>query len=252
MTLEEYIKNPMGKKNAVFSQRYVYYDLYSKKFDTVMVREAGKINYILYKDSDKRYLIYLKIPSEIIAKFYYDVVIEFKTGDMAVAAENTLKNYEVNFFSNDPAFVFTYAYAFDKNNLFIEDLKPRMSKKALTERAIEKNPKNVVGYVKSLYFAYLFIKLRGLDKKAAWVVNDKYSKKQLLELVENADKKVADRIEKGEEKELEERNKKKSTPHYAPKNTFSTRSTQNTSTSHITKTAINTRTVKHTKTTKRK
>lgn len=227
MTLEEYIKNPMGKNNAVFSQKDMYRDLYTKKFDAVIAREAGRINYRLYKDNDKRYLMHLKIPSEVVSKFYYDVVLEFTTTDAAIAAQNSLKNYEVKFFSNDPAFVFTHAYSFAQNKLFIEDLKPKMSKKALNDKAEVRNPQNIVGYVKSIYFAYLFITLRGLDKKVTWLSEGvTYNKNDLLNFVEDADKKVADRIALGEEAEKAKAKKKKDEKKpIGNNNTFSGRST---------------------------
>ena len=69
MTFDEYIKNPMGKQNAVFSQRQMYMDIYSRKFDAILAREAGKINYRMYKDNDARYLLHIKIPSEVVEKF---------------------------------------------------------------------------------------------------------------------------------------------------------------------------------------
>ena len=42
--------------------------------------------------------------------------------------------------------------------MFIKELKDVMSKEAIKKVAQEKNPSNQVGYVKSLYFAYLIFK----------------------------------------------------------------------------------------------
>jgi hypothetical protein len=259
MTLEEYIKNPMGKNNAVYSQRELFKEIYTKKFDAVIAREAGTINYRLYKDSDRRYLIHIKIPSELVSKFYYDVIIEFTTNDATIELENSLKNYEVKFFSNDPAFVFTYAYSFAQNKLFIDDLKPKMSKRALKDGADIRNPKNVVGYVKSLYFAYLFIKLRGLDKKPIWAAEGvKYVARNLLAFVENADKKVEDRQIKGEQQEKENKARRKGNPKGNVSDTGSnagkraTKSVSNTVVNKKTSMIKTIKTTKHTKTTNRK
>ena len=211
MTFDEYIKNPMGKQNAVFSQRQMYMDIYSRKFDAILAREAGKINYRMYKDNDARYLLHIKIPSEVVEKFYYDVVIEFYTNDKTNIASNTLKNYNVRFFSNDPYFCFTYAYSFNKNNMFIEDLKPKMLRKALEERAVERNPKNLVGYVKSIFFAYLYWKLRGLDKKLNWQVGSvKYSKTDIMRDIMGASTKIRLRQERGKVVERKKATKKHS------------------------------------------
>ena len=76
MTFRQYIQNPMGIANAVISNREMYRQLYTGKLDKIMVREMGHIDYKLYVGK-KKYYIHFKIPSEIIEKFYYDVVIEF-------------------------------------------------------------------------------------------------------------------------------------------------------------------------------
>lgn len=211
MTFDNYIKNPMGKENAVFSQRQMYMDLYSRKFDAILAREAGKINYRMYKDTDARYLLHIKIPSEVVEKFYYDVVIEFYTNDKSLIAGNSLKGYDVRFYSNDPYFCFTYAHAFEKNNLFIEDLKPKMMKRALEDRAAERNPKNLVGYVKSIFFAYLYWKLRGLDKKISWQVGSvKYTKTDIMRDIMTASRKIDLRQERGKEARRKEATKRHS------------------------------------------
>lgn len=199
MTFDEYIKNPMGKENAVFSQRNMFKDLYTKKFDAVLAREAGNLKYIMFKDSDSRYIFYVKVPSEVIPNFYYDVAIEFTTNDKFALIKPTLRDYEVKFFSNDPAFVFTFAYSFSANKLFVTDLESKMSKLALEKRAVERNPKNIVGYVKSIYFAYLYMDIRGLFNKATWFSAMKYNKKTLLDFITPADIKIAERQRLGEE-----------------------------------------------------
>jgi len=67
MSFQQYIDNPMGKRNAVFSQRDLFKQLYTEKFDKVFLREAGKINYVLYIDKEKdRYVAHIKVPSETI------------------------------------------------------------------------------------------------------------------------------------------------------------------------------------------
>ena len=153
VTFKDYINNPMGEKNSVFTQREALRQVYVEKFNKIMVREMGNINVQLFTNDDK-YIAFLKIPSEVIEKFYYDVVIEFSPPNLINKLDKSLENYNVKFFSNDPAFVFTFAYAFNKNKLFITDLEQKMSKEALEEKAKIKNPNASIGYVKSLYFAY--------------------------------------------------------------------------------------------------
>ena len=64
--------------------------------------------------------------------------------------------------------MFNFAQAFDKNKMLIPTLKKNIPKTAFKLESKVRNPQGIVGYVKSLYFAYLYIKLRGLFSKAVW------------------------------------------------------------------------------------
>lgn len=190
MTLDEYINNPMGVKNAVFSQREMYRSLYADKLDKLYLREKGVIGFTVYKDK-KGYYIHFKIPSESAEGVYYDTVFQFYTTDTKVELESDIHNYKVKFYSNDPAFVYTFAYAFLQKDLFIKDLRNKLSKYTRKTPASTRNPDNQVGYVKSFYFAYLimlnkdlFIKIR-LDSIAI-----DYSKSKLSNEVMDADDKI--------------------------------------------------------------
>lgn len=206
MSFDQYIANPMGIKNAVFSNREIYRNLYTEKLDKILVREVGKIKYKLYKNRDE-FLVYLKIPSEPIEKFYYDVVIQFYTDDVAVKASRSLKDYYVKFYSNDPSFVYTFAHAMLTNDMFIRDLVPRMSKQAVKKAATEKNPKNEIGYVKSIYFAYLIMRNYSLFEKVNYeTYGEKYNRKRLLEEIVHADIKIEAR--QLAQQELNKKNKK--------------------------------------------
>lgn len=211
MTFDEYIKNPMGDKNAVISHREMYRTMYTEKFDKIMLREANKIDYKIYKEETKDkdvydYYIHIKVPSEVIRKFYYDTVIKFVSNKQSSIGINISK-YDVQFYSNDPSFVFTFAHAFMKNKLFIEDLRPRMSKKAILEKPKEKNAKEQISYVKSLYFAYLIMKSKGLFNKILIDASStKYNKLGLIASITPADKKIEDRQIAG--RELDDEKKK--------------------------------------------
>ena len=50
MTYDQYIKNPMG--GSVVTNRQVLMDMYNQKWNDLLVRENGKINYYLYRDKD--------------------------------------------------------------------------------------------------------------------------------------------------------------------------------------------------------
>ena len=97
MTYDQYIQNPMGIKNAVFSNRELYRGLYTGKLNKILVREGGKIEYHLYKGR-KKYYAFIKVPSEVVEKFYYDVVIEFSEPEGKTPRD--LRGYNVRFYSN--------------------------------------------------------------------------------------------------------------------------------------------------------
>jgi hypothetical protein len=197
MSFREYIQNPMGRKNAVMSNREILRTVYKEKLDKILVREAGKVKYQLYHNKNK-FVAHMKIPSEVVPNFYYDTVIEFTTDNPAYAVGSSLKDYNVKFYSNDPSFVYTFAHAMLSNDMFIRDLVPRMSKEAVKKVAVEKNPKNEVGYVKSIFFAYLLIEKYGLFNKIQYTTYGKpYNKKGLLAEVEHADTKIASRKTEG-------------------------------------------------------
>lgn len=201
MTFDSYIKNPMGTGSSVMTNRLLYQKLYTEKWDALLVREDGNIEYKLYKENED-YYIHLKIPSETVPKFYYDIVIRFylPKEEQKKSMERTLSSYSVQFYSNDPSFVYTFAYAFNKHNMFISDLESKMSKKALKEEPKVRNPKNEIGYVKTIYFAYIQIKRLNLMDKNRWPgMYTPYSKKVWKSVIEHADDKVQKRQELGEE-----------------------------------------------------
>ena len=214
ITLEEYIKNPMGKKAAVLSAaaREAIKNDYTKRYDAVLLRERGNIDYFLYQDKkNNRFYAHFKIPSEVVPKFYYDVVFEFFADDKLVVGDDLTKYY-VRFYSNDPAFSFTHAHAMMQEDLFIDFLKTKISSKAVKKEAVERNPRGDIGYVKSLVFAYLTFKNKNLKNKAKFSAEAKnFSKLHLLQTIEHADKKIAARQSEGEKVAKKNRAEKKAT-----------------------------------------
>lgn len=200
MTFDQYIQNPMGKKNAVFSKRELFRNMYADKLDKILLRENGKIEYVQMVNSKAdKYYVYIKIPSEVIKKFYYDVVIEFSSDNPLTKGQQTLTGYDVKFYSNDPAFVFTFCHAFVENKMFMTELSPKMSKLALKNVAKERNPKDEVGYVKSIFFAYLYMKSRGLFNKITYTGAATFDLKAVLKKITHADEKIRLRQQAQEE-----------------------------------------------------
>lgn len=210
-TFERYINNP--SLGAVYTNRQLYKNMYKDKFDKILLRENGGIKYTVYTDNDGNdsHYIHMKIPSEVISDFYYDVVVRLFTTNNDLKNGNNLRMYSVEFYSNDPAFVYTFAHSFKKNGLFIKDLESKMTKLALKNKAVEKNPRDDVWYVKSLYFAYLTMERYNLFNRVALErISKSYDKKALLKDITHADVKVAARQRAQEElNELKKKEKQK-------------------------------------------
>ena len=60
MTYDQYIKNPMG--GSVVTNRQVLMDMYRQKWNNILVRENGQINYSIYKGADDFYVHLKKLP----------------------------------------------------------------------------------------------------------------------------------------------------------------------------------------------
>lgn len=201
ITFGDYITNPMGKGSAVMSaaHREFMRMQYKKKFDNILLREKGKINYRMFTDKARNeYWIYVKIPSEVCKDFYYDTLVKFSANENVKGAGRDLFKYNVKFYSNDPSFVYTYAYVFIHNDLFIKELATKMSKEALKKAPTEKNPTNSVGYVKSIYFVYLLMENRNLNKVNIFEGQaEPLNMHFLMDNIMPADQKVTEREEAG-------------------------------------------------------
>lgn len=190
MTLEQYIMNPYPNGVISAQSREMTRNMYIDKFSKTMLREAGNDFPVRFFQGKSSWFLHIKVPSEAIPNFTYDVVFEF------LQVKNTLKleDCETRFYSNDPAFVYTYANTFKDHKMFCEELTSKMPKEALKTKAHEKNPSNIVGYVKSIYFAYLLCKRKNYFSRTIFESRARgYSKKELEELIMPADLKIAQR-----------------------------------------------------------
>ena len=202
MTIDQYIQNPLsaGKPSAVMNSiiREGMKTTYNNKFDNILMRENGDIKYYLYKNTKaNEYFIHIKIPSEVVKKFYYDVVFKFFTDASAPDAGRSLNKYQMQFFSNDPAYVYTYAYVFASNDMVVKELNSKLGRDPLKKSPDIKNPDKSTGYIKSLYFAYIYMQRRGLFNITNFSGAQEFSKNLLLKNIEDADSKISKREEEG-------------------------------------------------------
>lgn len=162
MTLDEYGKSPAGKGNVTGSQYLA--EAYKTKFEKVMLRYNGRIDHNFYTDG-KSYFILLRVPSEVVSKFTYEVVFKFSPTKMTDSHSSTLKNYKVQFFSNDPAFTFTYAYVYNAHGILVDELLDKVPDEVLKTKPKERNPYGVINFAKILYFGFLYIRQHGFLEK---------------------------------------------------------------------------------------
>ena len=198
-TFKHYIENPAIEGSTSSQSEIIRKDL-AQRFTNILLRAGGSIYYALYRDSKGNYYIHAKIPDEAIDGVTFDVVIEFQeTTELADKSVKTLSNYEIRFFSNDPAFMFTYTYTFNKHDLLIKNLKSKLSKRALTEPAKIKNPHNTIGVIKNFFFLYEFMKNNRLFYKMTWLNAAKISGANAIRNIVSAEDKLAELQQAGQE-----------------------------------------------------
>ena len=81
ITFDDYAKIHLEAILGWLERQRLPEQLYTKKFDEMMLRVNGKINYTLYKNTNEKYVLYIMMPSEKDENIFYDVVIEFTTND---------------------------------------------------------------------------------------------------------------------------------------------------------------------------
>ena len=210
MSFDGYIDNPSG--GQMITNRQMYKELYTKKFDAILLREGGSVKFKVYHENNKfdTYYIHMKIPSEVVSKLYYDVVVQLSTRQSPKKVDSSLRNYMVRFFSNDPAFVFTFAHAFNKHDLFIKELEKPMSRSSLKSVAKERNPQDNIFYVKSLYFAYLTMERYSLFRRPVLdSMKQKFDKNLLIQSIVPAETMIKRRQIEGAKVEKEKREEAK-------------------------------------------
>ena len=210
MTYNEYINNPQETKLGAYT-RDLYRISYKERFNKILLRENNNIEYYLYKnDNNGSYYMYIKIPSEKVKEIKYDVIVHYirpLDDPHKVDTQDDLYDYDVQFFSNDPSFVYNTLYTFNDKNMFIKDYISKTSNMALHNKPVHTNPNNIIQYCKSLYFAYIFAKQRGLFLKNKYI--EKYDKKRIVNMIQDTEPLIEKRQILGVEKDKKEKLEKK-------------------------------------------
>lgn len=164
-TIQQFLNNPIGDNSAVYGRRDIIIHNLENRFDKLIKTYLNKFKFYV-NEIQGSYYFYIQLPSETYPeKLTYDIVIEFLPIGNA-KGDLTINNYAIRLFSNNPNFIFTYAYVYNKDGLIIDFLKNKIGSKCLHEKPKIKNPHLSYGFEKSVYFALLYIKYLGLTSKS--------------------------------------------------------------------------------------
>lgn len=213
MTMDNFLINPSGFKSSSFFRRDIIIDNMNSRFYKLYSEKKKEFKYYIFKNKDN-YVFYFIIPSEEIPNLVYDVVLEFIPNGNS-KDETTIRNYNLNVFSNSLNFTFTYAYIYNKDGIIVNQLKNKISNTALTQAPIIKNQEEIYGFEKSVYFALLFIKNNNLNYKSNInkEINNNINFSSIKNNIKSSESKIKEYNElkkkfKLEQKEAKEANKK--------------------------------------------
>lgn len=204
MDIRQYLDNPMGK-GAIIPGKQMIVDDFNKRYTSLTSNKS--IDCKIYKNKEL-YYFHLIIPSESERDNTYDIVIEFSPKDKTDKGDESIINYDIRFFSNCPSFIYTYAYAYNLNGVFIDFMDKKLQKDIFKKPPLVKNPNNTVNFEKSLYYAckYLMDEKKYLTKNFLKSAALKFNKRDFLYSIRDHDK-IMDEIKKANNKLKKEKEK---------------------------------------------
>lgn len=168
ISIKELIKNTSKGASFLFSRDKIFDSL-----EDSYGRIYEGIELLAVKRELTDLFVWLKIPSEdekMKNNIKYDLVIKFlDINNSTHITDDTL----VEIFCNAPNFVFTYAYAFNSHGSLIKKYIHLLPILAITQPASARNPFNVVGFIKQIYFAFLYLKLIKFKTNWNMLINNK-------------------------------------------------------------------------------
>lgn len=224
--------SPGSVRLSIKSQLEKYRDKYTK------LTEKKKIHVNVYRQmtNPSTVFVWVKIPSQSLDKFYYDVLLQLDT-----SGAKSFEDCEVKFFSNSPSFVYGgYAYIFyhldsdpsnttgkgmmidefrqkiPKDNLLVPKSQKKLGQEAVTEEPVVRNRLGIPMPDFSIYSA-IFYMLDEMDFRRVKNTRNYRTVNQLLTFVssfdhlmverkreENREKNQKIRKQKAEQEELDQ------------------------------------------------
>lgn len=208
MTLEN-LMNPEGRGSSAMHMKIIHENLqvrYDKNIQkTIKVR--------IFQEGDV-FTYYVRIPSESNEKhdkdIYYDVILQFYPNDGEDLTKSSLRSYGISAFSNSPSFTFTFTRVYRVDGLLPGFIPSKFyNKVAFHKPPVVRNPLELVGIEKSVWFAGYHLITHGLLNKAKLPdLIEKGKVKDLLKEIMNQDDKLVE-VERRNEKAARERKAEK-------------------------------------------
>jgi hypothetical protein len=155
MKLSEFSTNPSGAGSSyLYSRDAIRADI-ARRYASL--RESGgkfDISVYSWKDDPKRKVFHVKVPSESVPGFYFDIVLDVIGG---FTSRRAFLGSDVQVFSNSPSWTFTYAYVAKKVGLVVPWLEGKVGDFALSTPPRETNPPEALGFEKTTSMALAFI-----------------------------------------------------------------------------------------------
>jgi len=151
ISLDQMLKNPMGKYSAAFIRR----SFARSGMQTFYLNLLKNYRYAISVQGynvENRIMFVVMIPSETYKwnKVRYTVVIEFINDPLM---NRPFVHRDMRYFSNSPAYQFIYEYVLYHRGLIPDSMTPILSDIAINNRPHLKNPDEILGFEKSLYAA---------------------------------------------------------------------------------------------------
>lgn len=183
--IKEFLNNPGGKGNTALNIKSVK-DGFLARYEKIV----KSIEYQIFLVKKDVYIL-VNIPSSVQG-IKYDILVKFV--ETSKSTGESIADYDMKIFSNSPSFLYTYAFAYDKQGLFLTDCKRKLSPQMLKDIAKSKNPYGILSYDFSVFAALHFIVSN--DYLSLDTINQygkKVNKSDVLKLVKNADALQKDR-----------------------------------------------------------
>lgn len=149
-TVREFYVNPSGSGITANNIGIVKKE-FIRRYDAVTKMMGKKVRTDVYMENENSFYFHMLIPSDMNANTYDVVLHVYDLYNDGTAG--SLKDWNIQFFSNCPSFVFTYATAYNEAELSIPFLNKRYSNVVLHQLPAIKNPDLVIGWDKSIFYA---------------------------------------------------------------------------------------------------